>query len=90
MNRRELIESLAETQKISKAAAEKTVLAVIDGIQRGLKKDKKVQISGFGTFSIRSRKARKGRNPQTGEEIRIRSSKNVGFKAGKNLKYVIK
>ena len=73
MNRKELIESLAETHNISRAAAEKTVLAVMDGIKRGLKRDKKVQISGFGTFSVRSRKARKGRNPQTGEEIRIKS-----------------
>jgi DNA-binding protein HU-beta len=89
MNRKELIESLSEAHNISKASAEKTVLAVMDGIKKGLKKDKKVQISGFGTFSIRTRKARKGRNPQTGDEIKIKASRSVGFKAGKNLKAII-
>jgi DNA-binding protein HU-beta len=86
MNKAELIQSVSSTMKTSKAAAEKAVAAVIGGIRQGLKKNKSVQIVGFGTFSVRMRKARQGRNPQTGATITIRASKTVAFKAGKALK----
>jgi len=86
MNKAELIQSVSSTMKTSKAAAEKAVAAVIGGIRQGLRKNKTVQIVGFGTFSVRMRKARQGRNPQTGATITIRASKTVAFKAGKALK----
>ena len=71
---------------VSKAKAEKSVDAVINGIKNGLKKDKNVQLIGFGTFQVKKRKARTGRNPQTGEVIKIPASKTVTFKCGKALK----
>ncbi|RJP26819.1 MAG: HU family DNA-binding protein [Candidatus Abyssobacteria bacterium SURF_5] len=86
MNKGDLIEAVAKDLKASKAAAERAVSAVIDNIARGLKKDKKVQLVGFGTFDVRKRKPRKGRNPRTGEAITIKASKSVGFKAGQVLK----
>ena len=86
MNKGELIEAVAASEDMSKAAAESCVNAVLDTVKQGVAKDTKVQIAGFGTFSIRTRKARKGRNPRTGEEIMIRASKTVGFKAGKALR----
>lgn len=89
MNKAELVNHLLKNKDAnfeSKAAAERAVEAVLGGIQAGLKKDKKVQLIGFGTFSVRKRAARKGRNPQTGEEIKIKASKTVGFKVGKKLK----
>jgi DNA-binding protein HU-beta len=89
MNKAELVDLIAGDKKSgfdSKAGAERAVNAVVDGIRAGILKDKKVQIVGFGTFSIRPRKARVGRNPQTGQEIQIKASKTVGFKPGKQLK----
>ena len=86
MNKGDLIEAVAKDLKGSKAAAEKAVAAVIDNISKGLKKDKKVQLVGFGTFDVRKRKARRGRNPRTGEPITIKAGKSVGFKAGQVLK----
>ena len=71
---------------LSRSQADKTVNAVLGGIEKGLKKDKKVSVVGFGTFEVRKRKARDGRNPRTGEEIKIKAGKSVGFKAGKALK----
>lgn len=88
MNKAELITTV-QTElgtDCSKAHAERTVNAVLDGIKRGLNKDKVVQLVGFGTFSVKTRKARTGRNPQTGEQIQIKASRTVGFKAGANLK----
>jgi len=73
---------------LTKATAERAVKAVIEGMTTGIKKDVTVQLIGFGTFNIKSRAARKGRNPQTGEEIKIKASKSVGFKAGAALKEV--
>jgi len=70
----------------SKAEAERAVNAVIDGIKAGIKKDKNVQLIGFGTFKVGSRKARTGVNPKTGEKIKIKASKTVRFVAGKALK----
>ncbi len=86
MNKGELIEAVAKREKCSKAEAERSVNAVLDAIKRGVKKDKRVQLAGFGTFSVRTRKARTGRNPRTGAQIKIKASKTVGFKAGKALR----
>jgi DNA-binding protein HU-beta len=89
MNKAELIDLIASDKKSgldSKASAERAVNAVVDGIKSGILKDKKVQIVGFGTFTIRNRKARTGRNPQTGQTIQIKASKTVGFKPGAQLK----
>ena len=86
MNKADRVEMVAKDMKRSKAAAERAVNAVLKGIGTGLKKDKKVQLVGFGTFDVRMRKARMGRNPQTGAKIRIPAKKAVGFKAGKDLK----
>ena len=88
MNKAELV---VQVQKnlggdTSKAAAEAALTAVLDGIKKGVKKDKSVQVIGFGTFSVVNRAARQGVNPQTGEKIRIKASKSVKFKAGAGLK----
>ena len=88
MNKAELVESVQKSLggDTSKAAAERAVAAVIDGVEKGLKKDKSVQLIGFGTFSVAKRAARDGINPQTGEKSRIAASKTVKFKAGAGLK----
>ncbi|MBI3269185.1 MAG: HU family DNA-binding protein [Planctomycetes bacterium] len=86
MNKGELIEMVANESKSPKSQAERWVNSTLEGIQKGLKKDKKVQLVGFGTFSIKTRKARKGRNPKTGEEIQIKATKTVAFKVGKDWK----
>ncbi len=86
MNRAELNETVAKELGASKAQADRAVGAVLDGITRGLKKTGSVSIVGFGTFSVKKRGARAGRNPRTGESIKIKASKSVGFKAGKPLK----
>lgn len=74
----------------TKASAERAVNAVIDAIEEGLKKDGLVQLIGFGTFQVKERSARKGRNPKTGEEIKIKATKTVSFKAGAALKATAK
>ena len=89
MNKEKLIAALLKDKKAgfeSKAQAERAVNAVVNSIKKGVKKDNSVQIIGFGTFTVKKRKARKGRNPQTGEAIRIKASKTVGFKPGKPFK----
>jgi len=86
MNKGELIQAVAKDQKISKAAAERVTNSVLDSVKKGLKKDKNVTLIGFGTFRVKSRKARMGRNPQTGEKIRIKASRTVGFKPGEAFK----
>ncbi|MDR4507052.1 MAG: HU family DNA-binding protein [Candidatus Brocadiaceae bacterium] len=86
MNKQTLIESVANDLETSKAQGEKALNAVLDNIKKGLKKDKNVQLIGFGTFLIKTRKARKARNPQTGEIIKVKASKTVGFRVGKKLK----
>jgi DNA-binding protein HU-beta len=93
MNKQELIESILGNKQSgieTKAAAERAVNAVLDGIENGLKKDGSVQLIGFGTFAVKNRAARKGRNPSTGEEIKIKASRTVGFKAGAALKETAK
>ena len=89
MNKQELIDAILANKEAgieSKAAAGRALDAVLDGIAAGLKKDGNVQLIGFGTFSVKSRAARTGRNPQTGATIKIKASKTVGFKAGAALK----
>jgi len=90
MNRTELVELIADKAEITKAAAERALGAVIDAITGSLKKDEPVVLVNFGTFVVRERAARKGRNPQTGQEIKIKAAKVVGFKAGKALKDAVK
>ncbi len=70
----------------SKQAAKRTLNAVLDSVMLSLKKNKKVQFAGFGTFEVVKRRARKGRNPATGEAIKIKASKRVRFRAGATLK----
>jgi DNA-binding protein HU-beta len=86
MNKAELIDSVAEAADLSKASAARAVDAVTDAIADALKKDDQVTIVGFGTFSVRKRAARSGRNPRTGETINIKASNVPGFKPGKALK----
>lgn len=89
MNKSELVASVAEAAELTKKDAEKAVNAVFASVQNALVEDDKVQIIGFGTFEVRTRAARKGRNPQTGETIEIPASKNPVFKAGKALKEAV-
>ncbi|MAI42336.1 MAG: HU family DNA-binding protein [Candidatus Azotimanducaceae bacterium] len=86
MNKQELIDNIAGSADITKAAAGRALDSVIDSITNSLKKDDSVVLVGFGTFSVRSRAARTGRNPQTGQEIQIAAAKVPAFKAGKALK----
>jgi DNA-binding protein HU-beta len=86
VNKTELISSVAEKSELTKKDAEKAVNALFASIQEALAKGEKVQLVGFGTFEVRERKARTGRNPQTGEEIQIAAAKVPAFKAGKSLK----
>ena len=89
MNKQDLIEAVLANKEAgfeSKAAAGRAVDAVLDGIAAGIKKDASVQLIGFGTFTVKTRAARTGRNPQTGATIKIKASKTVGFKTGTALK----
>lgn len=89
MNKAELIASVAASAAISKKDAEKAINAFIAGVEGALKKGDKVQLVGFGTFEVRKRAARTGRNPQTGKEIKIAASKVPAFKVGAALKKAI-
>lgn len=89
-NKSELIEKVASATDLTKKDASAAVEAVFDTITETLSNEEKVQIIGFGTFEVRERAARKGRNPQTGEEIQIPASKVPAFKAGKALKDSVK
>lgn len=86
MTRAELIVNVAEKAKLDRKTAEKAVAATFETIKQALIEGDKVQILGFGTFEVRARAPRKGRNPRTGEEIEIKSSKLPSFKSGKSLK----
>ncbi|GIN60734.1 transcriptional regulator [Robertmurraya siralis] len=90
MNKTELVNAVAEASELSKKDATKAVDAVFDSILNALKDGDKVQLIGFGNFEVRERAARKGRNPQTGEEIEISASKVPAFKPGKALKDAVK
>ncbi|MDT0618755.1 MAG: HU family DNA-binding protein [Salinisphaeraceae bacterium] len=86
MNKSELTDAVAADADLSKADAAKAVDATIDAITDALKKGDKVSLVGFGVFSVRTRAARQGRNPKTGQSINIPAGKTPGFKAGKALK----
>ncbi|MEX2460981.1 MAG: HU family DNA-binding protein [Paenibacillaceae bacterium] len=86
MNKSELISKVAELSELSKKDATKAVDSVFEAISEALKGGDKVQLVGFGNFEVRERSARKGRNPQTGQEIEISASKVPSFKPGKALK----
>lgn len=86
MNKTEFLDAVAETSSLSKADAGRAVEAVISSITKALKRGDSVTLVGFGTFEVRKRGARTGRNPRTGETINIAASNNPAFKAGKGLK----
>lgn len=86
MNKSDLIDAVAAQAGLSKAEASRSVDAMVDSITNALKRGDKVSLVGFGVFSVRSRAARQGRNPKTGQSIRIPAGKTPGFKAGKALK----
>ena len=86
MNKNELIDSVAKKTELSKKDSEAAVNAVLETIAETLEQGEKVVLVGFGTFEVRERKARIGRNPATKEKIQIPASKAPAFKAGKNLK----
>jgi DNA-binding protein HU-beta len=88
MNKAELIEAVQKAlgNSSSRAEAERSVTAVIDAIKTGIRKDKSVQLVGFGTFRVAERAARMGINPKTGQKIKIKKSRTVKFSVGKELK----
>ena len=90
MTKAELIEKMAGDADISKAAAGKSLDAMVDAVVKSVKKGNKVTLVGFGTFSATKRKARTGRNPRTGETIKIKASKAPKFTAGKAFKDAVK
>jgi len=90
MNKTELINAIAAAEGLEKKKAEQAVNAVFAGVQEALAKGEKLQIVGFGTFEVRERPAKQGRNPKTGEVIEIAASKSPAFKAGKALKDAVK
>ncbi len=89
MNKTELIETVSSKAEITKAEAAKVVNATFDAITEGLEKDGKVVLVGFGTFEVRTRTARTGRNPRTGEAIKIEASRVPAFKPGKDMKTLV-
>lgn len=90
MTKADLIEKMAKDAAIAKAAAGKALDSFIDGVKKALKKGNKVALVGFGSFSLSRRKARKGRNPRTGETIAIKAAKVPKFTAGKVFKDAVK
>lgn len=86
MNKSHLVAYVANELQTSRLQAARLVDTVLDGIRIGLQHDRNVTLSGFGTFEVKSRKARTGRNPQTGEPIAISPGRRVGFRVGKSLK----
>jgi len=86
MTKGDLIDAVAKGAKLNKRTAGDVIDTTFEALARAIRKDKRFQVPGFGTFSVRSRKARKGRNPQTGAEIAIKASRTVGFKPAPGLK----
>jgi DNA-binding protein HU-beta len=86
VNKTELIDVIADEAEISKAAASRAMDAILNAVTKTLAQGDQVTLVGFGTFSVRDRAARAGRNPQTGETIEIKAAKIPSFKAGKALK----
>lgn len=89
MNKTELVAAISEKTELTKKDSEKALKALIDVVAEELKKGEKVQLVGFGTFEVAERAAREGRNPQTGETMKIEASKSPKFKAGKALKDMV-
>jgi len=89
VNKGELVQAVAKKANLSKAKAYEAINAAFESIQGSLKKGQKVALIGFGTFQVRKRKARQGRNPQTGETIQIKASKVPAFSAGASLKKAV-
>lgn len=90
MNRTELIDLISEKAELTKVLAARALNAVLEGVTISLRKGDPVVIVNFGTFIVKQRAAREGRNPSTGEKIKIKAAKVVGFKAGKALKEAVK
>ena len=90
MNKAELANEIARRLKLSKAKAVETLNATFETIKSSLKKGQRVQLVGFGTFSVKQRKARLGRNPKTGEQIQIKAREVPAFQAGSELKNALK
>ena len=90
MTKEELVGKIAKDAKLTKVQARKAMDSFFDGVTKSLKKEGKIGFVGFGTFSISKRKARTGRNPQTGQPIRIAAAKVPKFKAGKKLRAAVK
>ena len=90
MNKTELIAVIADQAEVTQAMAEKVVNTFVDVVKDSLAKEEKVVVTGFGTFEVRHRVARRGKNPRTGEEIIVPAQKTPGFKAGKLLKDSVK
>lgn len=86
MNKLELVDHIATMAELTKVDSAKALEALLDGIEKTLRKGEEVRLVGFGTFSVRERAAGKGRNPATGTEIKIAASKNARFKPGAALK----
>jgi DNA-binding protein HU-beta len=86
MNKKDIINALSKKTGLTKSKASEALQAITDSISGGLKKNEKVTLIGFGTFDVVKRKARTGRNPSTGEKIKIKASNSPRFKAGKALK----
>ncbi len=90
MNKADLIDKISKDARISKTASSKALDSLVDGITRALKKGDRVALVGFGTFTVSRRKARVGRNPQTGEQIEIKARKVARFRPGKDLSSTIR
>jgi DNA-binding protein HU-beta len=90
MTKAELIAQVANEAQVKKVDAEKTINALIRVVSKTLKSDGRLALAGFGTFAVAERKAREGRNPQTGKPIKIPATKVVKFKPGKQLKDMVK
>ena len=90
MNKTELVDAVASRAGLSKADADRAVNAFVDAIEGALVRGEKVTVTGFGTFEVRDRAARMGRNPQTGAPLHIPATKSPAFKAGKGLKDAVR
>jgi len=90
VTKKELIELVAKKANLTNKASKEAIRVFLNAIRDSLKRDEKVVLTGFGTFSLRSRKSRKGRNPKTGEAITIAARKAPGFTPGKSLKKAVK
>ena len=90
MTKTELVAAVAEKSGLTKVAADKALAATLEVVADALAKGDKVQLTGFGTFEVREKAAREGRNPRTGETIKVAASKAPAFKAGASLKKAVK